>query len=334
MRRIDLQSHWYPPRFADTLCRRKTHPRCEKVEGAYVYEPAPGERWPWPERFTNLELQLETMRDAGIATVVSSPAVWGDVSVFEPSEAAELSLLLNEEFASAQRSFPGRFLGLATLPLQSPERSLDILDHAVSDLALSGVCLHGNVAGEQLGAERFWPVYRRAAELRLPLVMHPSATRFSELLREGDLQVPLGFLYDTSTAAISLIVSGLLDELPDLDIVHPHLGGVLPYIVGRIDQYRSRNQKWTHLEHSVAEYLQRFWIDTAARDPGAMALACETYGRDHVLFATDYPYWDPEPAIRFAELTIPEAERPAVMAGNALTLLGRAGRASVASTSE
>ena len=95
-------------------------------------------------------------------------------------------------------------------------------------------------------------------------------------------------MYQTSLTALRLIDSGLLDAVPDLVVVHPHLGGVLPYIAERVESLGG-----SKAAHGIEHYFRtNFYVDTAAGNPGALRLAIETYGIDRVVFATDHPFFD------------------------------------------
>jgi predicted TIM-barrel fold metal-dependent hydrolase len=132
-------------------------------------------------------------------------------------------------------------------------------------------------------------VFARIAELGVPLVMHPgfrSATRFGTRTARED--AGLSWTYQTSLTALRLIDEGVLDAVPDLVVLHPHLGGVLPYVAERIGLLGGSKAK-----HPIEHYFKtNFYVDTAAGNPGALRLAIEAYGIDRVVFATDYPFYD------------------------------------------
>ena len=90
---------------------------------------------------------------------------------------------------------------------------------------------------------------------------------------------------------------------------------MIPYVIGRINSFM---ETWgrtapTTLHHPVAHYLrERFYTDIAVRTPGAVALAIDTYGIDHVLFATDFPFVDPVKHVAFLRESVPAAELDAI----------------------
>lgn len=97
----------------------------------------------------------------------------------------------------------------------------------------------------------------------------------------------LSWTYQTALIALGLVDGGVFDAVPDLVVVHPHLGGVLPYVSERISPLPGSRAK-----HRLEDYLRtNFYVDTAAGNPGALRLAIETYGIERVVFATDYPFY-------------------------------------------
>lgn len=150
----------------------------------------------------------------------------------------------------------------------------------------------------------------------VPLFLHPSHR--SSVFQPGQprpLEAGMNWMYDTSFAALSLILSGTLDTCPGLRVVHPHLGGILPYIIGRIGSAaRGKGavvEDLPQTELPVQEYLrERFYADSVSQTPGALRLAIETYGIDRILLATDFPWQSREERLSFTrELLDPrEAE--------------------------
>jgi predicted TIM-barrel fold metal-dependent hydrolase len=71
----------------------------------------------------DLDALLELMEGNGIDVLVSSSEPLS-VTGWQIDEAAEAARVLNEEKALTQERHPDRYVGLATLPLQDPERAL------------------------------------------------------------------------------------------------------------------------------------------------------------------------------------------------------------------
>ncbi len=319
---IDCQWHWYPPAVLDALSTRSAYPRSRRVGGGYVLEATPSESWEYPEHYVDLDRQLALMDESGIDTVIASPVVAADVTALDPGAARELCELFNEELATAQRQHPGRLYGLAMLPLQDVAAAIDCLDDAVGRLGLVGALVHSNVDGGSIAAPELWPLYARMEELGVPLFLHPTRTFAPERFHAFALEPPLGYMFDTTVAATSLIVSGVLDAYPRLEVVHPHLGAALPALVDRLDVYR-RLGRWS-TPRPLREYLSRFHTDTVSESPGALRMALEAYGPERLMFASDFPYFPPADGVRFVRENVAPGQADAIFSGNAARLLGLA----------
>lgn len=301
---VNHQAHWYPPAYLDSICGREGYPRAEKRDGGrYFYEmgPEPGAwRFEIRSRFWNIEEQIADLDASGIDVAVINPNMVGEVAGLDLGEARETIAMLNAETARVQRQFPDRIAGLAMLPMQDVDAALEALDRAV-ELDLRGVLMLSNLGGAPLGEAETWPVYERIDELGLPIYLHPANN--SMVYDHGIIPIldsALSWVSETSLAAFSLILSGLLDRCPGLQIVQPHLGGVIPYVVGRVARYEAYFP--TPLEHSLDHYLKtRFYIDTVTHTPAAIPLAIETYGADRIVYGDDYPWHDHGDGLRVVE---------------------------------
>jgi aminocarboxymuconate-semialdehyde decarboxylase len=317
---IDCQWHWYPRAACQALTARRTHPLWTRHADGFRFEPSSTERWFYSADYVDLDRQLAIMDDAGIDAAVVSPVIAGDVSGLELADARETCALFNEELAAAQRAHAGRIHGLAVLPVQDAQAAVETLDDAVARLGLRGVLLHSSVAGGSIADRELWPLYARAEELGAPIFLHPTRTVAEPRVRDYALEHPLSYMFDTTIAALSLIVGGVLDAYPDLKLVHPHFGGTLPYLVDRVDVYR-RMGRWK-TERPVRDYLSRFYTDTVSESPGALQIALELYGVDRLLFASDFPYFPAADGVRFVREHLPAEHATQVFSGNAARLLG------------
>lgn len=295
---VDYQTHWYPSAYLDSIRGRSAYPHTEIVAGGYHYEGIKGDNRVLDRRFTDLEVQIADMDEHGIDVMVCSPNLVGEVTVLPLGEAREATHLLNEEMARAQREYPDRFVGLAMLPMQDADAAIETLDEAVLQFGLSGVCILSHIAGRPIASPETLPIYRRIAELGVPVFLHP-ANRSSSF-SEGEvrpIENGLNWVVDTSKAALSLILTGTLDACPGLVVVHPHTGGVLPYVISRIASTARPTgttiEKPPTTELSPDRYLkERFYADSVNPTAGALGLAIAAYGIERILLATDYP-WQP-----------------------------------------
>ena len=68
------------------------------------------------------------------------------------------------------------------------------------------------------------------------LYIHPTYPVGVEALSEYWLMPLVGFLFDTTLAAASLVYSGVVERYPGIRWVLAHLGGAIPYMAERLDR--------------------------------------------------------------------------------------------------
>jgi predicted TIM-barrel fold metal-dependent hydrolase len=286
---VDHQAHWYPPAYFDTILDRELPPTARRLDAdTYLYIDDRGVEQICPPSFHALDVHLADMDEHGVDISVISPNLVGEVSRLEVDDAVNAVERLNSEIARAQRLHPQRLVGLAMLPMQDPDAAIQVLDAAVREHELAGVCLLCNVAGKPIVSEQLLPVYRRIEELNVPLYLHPSHSSVVDSVGYGPtIEIGLGWMFETAAAALSLVYGGVLDACPDLVVVHPHLGGALPAVVDRVVEC----QTGVAPKQQLRSYLRRnFFVDTVQKTPGAATIAVSTYGIDRLVFGTDFPW--------------------------------------------
>jgi aminocarboxymuconate-semialdehyde decarboxylase len=319
---VDCQTHLHCRTYFEAHVRRRGYPRAERDGGGFVFHTSDGNSNPIPAHYWDVERQLEHFEAQGLDVVVSSMGAF-TVDHLPVEMARGLAIQLNEERAQLERHHPGRFYALAIIPMQDTPTAVEVLDHAIGTLGLRGVCIGSNVNGESIAAPERRPIFDRIAELGVPVFLHPTASVMEDRVRRYGHEYTVGFMVDTSLAALDLVFSGVFDEQPTLKVVHPHLGGVLPYLAARVDIEHANPWSGTRaLERPPSEYLPRFYTDTVSGSTGALELAMTAYGRDRVLFASDYPYWSPSEGLTTVAGALHDGDLDAVMSGNARSLLG------------
>jgi predicted TIM-barrel fold metal-dependent hydrolase len=315
---VDHQAHWYSPRYFEWMCESRDGPPrvVRHPHGGYMFEEMPGQAAHITETFCDIDAHLADMDRNGIDVSIMSPNMLCNVSEMRPDRAVEVIALLNEESARVQEQHPSRIVSLAVLPMHAVKTDLEILEEAIGQLHLAGVCLLSNVGGRQLVTPERLPLFKRIAELGVPLFLHPShQSVVHTAMPDPAIEMGLAWMFDTSAAALSLVYQGVLDECPDLVVVHPHLGAVIPFIRGRIAQCEIQPRT----ERSLDEYLREsFYVDSVGATPAAPTLAIDTYGLDRILFATDFPWVSRDYGNRYVEDNLDAAGQTQVRERNRL----------------
>jgi len=241
-----------------------------------------------------------------------------------PERGVRLAKVTNDAFSEIVAKHSERFAALAALPMQEPEMAVEELERAVKDLGLSGATIFSNVNGKPLDSKEFWPIYETASKLGAPLFIHPT-TPIDERAMEDYRLVPiLGFTFDTSLAVLRLVFSGVFEKYSSLKIVAAHLGGTIPYLIGRIDTcYAAYPECKVNVKKAPSEYIKRIWIDSICYNREVFMCAYSFFGPERIVLGSDFPHQisDLEKAVkRIRELDLPEEVRRKILGENAAKL--------------
>lgn len=264
-------------------------------------------------------------------------AMWGGV---EPGALLEPTRVGNDEIRRIADAHPDRFLPIGHVPGLGGEY-VDEVRRCVEELGFHGVQVLSNVHGRALADEAFEPFWAAVDDLGVPVWIHPALPASLDVEPGWAwVQKMLAWPYDTSVAVARLVFSGVLDRHRDVELVTHHLGGTLPYLVGRLHSwYRTRREEpelyadptVADLEQPLEAYLERIYGDTAVSSVGeSYPLRCglEFFGVENVLFGYDYPfgpehgeYWPETIRAAVEDLGLSPAETERIFAGNARRLL-------------
>jgi uncharacterized protein len=266
-------------------------------------------------------INLQVLSDVG-SNMVSLP---GD-------EGVQLARKSNDQVAAAIAAHPDRFAGFATLPMTKPEAAADELERAVRSLGLKGAMIHGTTNGRFLDDPAFLPVLERAAALSVPIYLHPAEppaavreayyTGLDPAVGIGLARFGWGWHSEVGIHALRLILAGVFDRLPTLQIIIGHMGEMIPFMLARINDMLAPLAK--QLQHPVPEYfLHHFHITTSGffTDP-PLLLAMQVMGADRIMFSVDYPFSSNEQGRAFLDhVFISPADKEKISHLNAERLL-------------
>jgi len=328
--KIDLFTHFVPPAFSDFLQRyelgRMAVPRWRRIPTLVD----PDTHFRLMDRFDDY-VQVPSLANPPIEAYGS------------PGETPEIARVANDTMAELCARHRDRFpTFVANLPMNNPDAAVAEAERAVTELGAAGCLIYTNVLGAPLSAPGLFPLFAKLAELDHPLWLHPirgpeHADYRAEQRSEHELWFTFGWPYETAVAMGRLVYSGLFDKLPGLKIITHHLGGLVPYLEGKIAiGFRQAAEgtldenpvaREAGLERSPVDYFRMFYGDTAVNGV-AKALECGLafFGAKHCLFASDAPF-DPTGGAhlirRSMELidSLDHATRDKIYHGNARDLI-------------
>ncbi len=264
--------------------------------------------------------KLQDMDKAGIDMALISTNIPGPC-MLAPDLAVKGAQAINDAIAEMMQQHPDRFAGLASLPWQDVNATIDEMDRA-HNLGFCGVMLYSHIGGRPVDDPTFDPIYKHAQEKELPIVLHPTVPTWGETIKDHSMIPMMGLQVDTSFALLRLILGGVLERHPKLKVIMPHVGGVLPYMMGRIEhQTEVMGRGREHIKHSPSVYMRSIYLDTVSPSAQALRYAYEFSGPDHLVFGTDHPWVDPQLFVTLVEeMDIPNNEKAQIFGGNAKKL--------------
>ena len=276
--------------------------------------------------------RLADMDEAGIdvqVLSVTAPAA----QELDPATSAALARDANEQLAEAVAAHPDRFAGFATLPTPDPEAAARELERTVTGHGFKGALINGHTGGRFLDDPAFWPIFERAEALGVPIYLHPTypTAQVMEAYYAG-LEAPVsatlatsgwGWHAETGLHVLRLVLAGVFDRFPALQVIIGHMGENLPFSLARADERLTPVA--TSLKRSVGEYLrENIYITTSGyfTDPPLLC-ALAVLGADRIMFSVDYPFASNAHGRAFLDAApISEPDREKIAHGNAERLLG------------
>ncbi len=235
------------------------------------------------------------------------------------------STLQNDQIAKLVKAHPDRFMGIATLPMQAPDRAAAELTRAVRQLGMHGAMIGSNIAGRNLDDPALEPVWAAAAELGAFMIIHPTNVAGADRLRSYYLNNLIGNPLDTTIAAACLVFGGVLQRHPKLNVCLVHGGGFVPYQAGRwVHGWHVRPEPQVNVKQSPEPWIDRFYYDSILHAKPQLEFLVSSVGSSRVLLGSDYPYdmGTGECVRQVVALGIDDDSKAAILNGNAKTLLG------------
>jgi len=322
MRVIALEEHFATPAFLDGPDRRLKE-RAEQVGG----------------RFAKLVADLLDIGDGRVAAMDAAGVEVQALSLTAPGveqleveEAKTFARETNTALAEAVRRHPTRFFGLAALPIGDPPAAVAELERVVGEHGFKGIVINGHHRGRYLDDRFFWPVLARAERLKLPIYLHPTPSPKAVIdAWYGGLQPMVsemmagpgwGWHIETALHVLRMILGGVFDAHPELQIVVGHMGETLPAMLQRVDVMAPA---MTKLKKPISATLREnvhYTFSGFNFLPAFLELILQV-GVDRIMFSTDHPYQSMAEGRGFLDrLPVSDADRERIAHGNAERLFG------------
>jgi len=273
--------------------------------------------------------RLQQMDALGIDVQVLSPP---GMQTFPAAEAVALARDANDQLAAAIAAHPDRFAGFATLPTPDPQAAAAEFERAVHQLGLKGAMIYGRTGDRFLDDPAFRPILEAAEALDVPIYLHPGITTkavrdvyyagFDPLVSASFAAFGWGWHMETGIHALRMILGGVFDRYPRLQLILGHWGEMIPFYLARFDE--SLNPVTKYLQRPVADYfLQQMYVTPSGMFTlPPFLLTLQIIGADRILYALDYPFIQDPHARTFLETApISPADKEKIAHGNAEKVL-------------
>jgi aminocarboxymuconate-semialdehyde decarboxylase len=281
---------------------------------------------PFPRGGHDIERRFKDMdaAEVDVHLLSAAPQTW--LYGQEAAVGVAASAIQNDEIARLVKEHPERFSGIATLPMQTPDKAAEELRRAMRKLGLHGAMIGSNIGGKNLDDPSFEPLWAAAEELDAFMMIHPGNVAGADRLRSYYLGNLIGNPLDTTIAGACLIFGGVLERHPKLNFIMSHGGGFIPYQGGRwVHGWEVRPEPKVHVKHSPAPYLDRFLYDTILHAQAPLEFLISSVGANRVFLGSDYPYdmGTGECVRQVRAANISAADRDIILGGHAAKILSK-----------
>jgi aminocarboxymuconate-semialdehyde decarboxylase len=280
---VDIHSHYTPPALFEGGSARTTR----MVDGVPVYT--------HDARATDVDERVEMLDRVGIDVTYLSCGAGFHSSL-------EVCKQINTGIAEACARHPERLRGLAHVPPLEGDAALAELEHAARDLGCRGAAIPAHLDGVTLDDPALADFFGEVERLGLFVFMHAPLSTISlgaEAFDRYDLFRTVGREFELQLGVLRMVLGGVLDRHPRLEVVVAHLGGGLGAVWPRVRGYQ--NKAWWGVgedsrhsqssERPVDEYVDRLYFDTAGLfgDLSPVKAATISFPPQRILLGTDYP---------------------------------------------
>lgn len=312
MLKIDMHTHIMPeklPRWADKFgydgfIHLEHHEAgfADMMKGTKFFRKVKENCWS-PEKkkaeYDAWQLQVQV-----VCTIPVLFAYWA-----KAKDTLEVAEFLNDHIAEVIQKYPKNFVGLATLPLQDPELSIQELERCMK-MGFVGVQIGSHVNNWNLNAPELFPVFEACERLGACVLVHPWDMMGTPELPDYWLPWLVGMPAEESRAICSMIFGGVFEHLPKLRVAFAHGGGAFSGTIGRIEHGFNARPDLVAVDNPInpRNYLGKFWVDSAVFDPKFLRYIIDLYGSNRVCLGSDYPFplgeWEPGKLIASMNLDI------------------------------
>jgi predicted TIM-barrel fold metal-dependent hydrolase len=316
---VDIHAHYFPKEYNALLLRigGKSLPEAARAITA---------RRMRDDDLSGIPTRLRHMDEAGVSMQVLSPAASPPYAERE-DDAVAAARLINDSYAELARRHPGRLAAVVSLPLPHIDASLREMERGLDQLGMLGVSMTCSCFDRSTAEAEFEPLYEEMNRRGAVLNYHPIQNGIcSPMINDYKFTVSVGASLEDAAIVLHLIARRVPERYPSIKYVVPHLGGIIPMQLQRLDNQVP--SQYPDLPERPSVTARRFYYDTVGHgSPAALLCAWKAFGADHLVAGSDYPVLLPFETYRqtfhyIREVGLPEADVDKILNENAQIVLG------------
>jgi aminocarboxymuconate-semialdehyde decarboxylase len=290
--------------------------------GGTAYKPFPRGAWDLEQRFAH-------MKEAEVDMHVLSNTPQTFLYNVDASLNATVAAIQNDQIAKHVKDYPDRFYGLATLPMQAPDKAAAELKRAMTRLGVKGAQIGSNINKKNLDEPEFEPVWAVANEHHALMMVHPTQVAAMDRLGKYYLNNLIGNPLDSTIAVASVVFGGVVERYPNIKWFFVHGGGMAPWQAGRFSHgWVVRPEPKVNLkDHGPEKAMATLYYDTILHALPQLQALVSIIGPSRIVLGSDYPYdmGTLECARQVKALNISAADKQKILTDIPLKLVGNAG---------
>lgn len=269
--------------------------------------------------------RVALMDQAGIDVQILSHGP--GIEQVEAQEQLPLVRDTNDFLRDSCAKFPERLNGFASLPTASPNEAAKELERMMK-AGFKGAVINGHTCGRYLDDSFFRPLLEAAHSLEAPIYLHPTPppkgitdiyyAGFSPTVTTVFSTACWGWHMETAIHLLRMVLGGVFDQFPDLQIVIGHTGEALPFMLPRMDAMLGPHL--TKLKQPISYYLRHnvYYTFSGFNYISNFLNLMQQVDLERIMFSVDYPYKSMQEGRMFLENlpTTPDA-RERIAHGNA-----------------
>ena len=318
---IDVHAHYIPDTIFDCIKENG------QALGAMI-EYRDGTPWvnigntlfyPVTKQYYDKETMLGSMAERRLDKSVLSISPMYFFYNADPKLTLEVCRLCNDWLSEYTAAGEGHFEGMAMVPMQDIALAVTEMDRARKTLGMKAVEIAPVIEGRMLDDEMFYPFYEYCEREGIIIYLHPARTDRKPPYDKYHAMNMIGYVEETNWALMRMIFGGVFEKFPNLKVLSSHGGGHFPYQFGRyMHGHQVRQEAKAVISDGPEKYLKNIYFDTITHWTPALQFLVDTYGADHVLMGTDYPYdmADFDPVTSVDALRLTQAQRSLIKSGN------------------